>query len=360
MKINLVCGDDDFLVESEARQRIDRVLETYKDQKPNLEIVGGQILLKSDLQTLDRRLSESLLTLPLFSSEKVVWLKSVNFLKSAPAESAEQLIDHILGTLNRATALDLPVFVSASPIDRRLKIFKRLAEISVVSDLAGNAASLADRVFDIESEKLGLTFSASARNEFILKVGNDTRLIASELEKLSLFLGSSRQVESYDIREIVCAGSQENFFEPVDFFYAPALEDFRKSIDVYFRTHTDGRPLLAALLNRNRLLIQLKAADLLNSLKIGPSGMIGRTKIADLYNRLPCKVREKPITKPASLMAQNFWYLSQIATAAKRRPLEILLKISRALHRTAEDFVSSRDHGRLILDNLLPFLIAVN
>lgn len=360
MKINLICGDDEFLVESEARRQIDETIgrssgDAAADDSPDLEIIGAQILVKSDFQTLLNRLADSILTLPLFGPKKIIWLKSVDLLKSAPTESAQPLVDKFFEFLERATQVDLPIFISASPIDRRLKIFKRLVGLSMVCDISGNADLLANRVFEIESQKRNLSFPATVRDEFLLKVGNDTRLIANELEKLSLALDPSSNVESRHIREIVCAGNQERFFDLIDAFYSSSLPDFTSALEAYFRFHVDGRPLIAALQNRNRLLIQLKVAASLGAFKIGGSGMLSRPKIADLYGQLETKFYDEVGNKSASLMAQNVWYLSKIAVITAEKTLKTLVKISETLFNIANDFLSTRDHGRLILRSLLPF-----
>ena len=100
--------------------------------------------------------------------------------------------------------------------DRYQRIRDTLGEYCRVLEFArieeGDAAKWATGTADVAGVKLDL----DASRELVDSLGGDMMMIASELEKLILFVGENRRITLGDVETLVVAAKQRSFFELTD------------------------------------------------------------------------------------------------------------------------------------------------
>ncbi|MDR1456787.1 MAG: hypothetical protein LBI34_01885 [Puniceicoccales bacterium] len=285
MAVYFIYGNDAFLVEREIESII-RV--TGED---SFEILDGGAPPKSICESLQIALR----TLPLFAP-RAVWIKSPTFVQKAPSEQDEPFVMNLLNLLEHANCLGCHLFISSYAVDRRLKTFKQLLKVCDFKEVF----SAGETFLSEEINRRRLNFPAILKKKFLQKTGEDLHFIDGELEKLQLYGDPGQSVEEKDIDDLVCAGPENRFFEPIDAFFR---RDWRRLRDAMTGNGWESRTLIAAFQNRIRLLIQLKAANLRNISKYVVDGYMRRMKIQPL----PFAGKQSPC-----VFLQNPYYLSRL------------------------------------------------
>lgn len=195
--LHTIIGEDDFLV-AEAAKRIigDGV---------GLEVIDSNTSTNEELQLHDiRAAEESALTPPFLEPRKVTWWKNVRFLpgggksgdggegeKRGPSEAVKEAVAAFAKKLASLPFPDNQKFILSGPkllpTSIVAKTLAAAGELIVFDTRKKSAASL-DRAID-RAEELGMQFAPGAAERFIAIVGDDTRSIYSELDKMKAFLG---------------------------------------------------------------------------------------------------------------------------------------------------------------------------
>jgi len=156
---------------------------------------------------------EALLTFPFFGGEKLVWLKSANFLSDTPTgragaviEALEKLSEILTGGWPESTRF----LLSAVDVDKRRAFYKvlgKLGKVEVFDKVDSSKSGWEEEASALAGERAqarGLRLSGEALELFTLSTGGDRRVIENELEKLDLYLGAqSREVPVEAVRELV-------------------------------------------------------------------------------------------------------------------------------------------------------------
>ncbi|MDR2577089.1 MAG: hypothetical protein LBC42_03540 [Puniceicoccales bacterium] len=309
--INLVYGDDEFSVSRCAEQLAAEALS--RNSQWQVECFDGRLSCVEDFQKFNDEFENALATRPLFAPEKIFHIKFCTFLSKIPLACGETL-QRTLQLIGRAQELSLTVIVAASPIDRRLNSFKVLSKIAQRScEVTNCSSSAAENVFAEDVVRLSLRFSREVRDYFLGKVGDDARHVASELEKLKVFLGTGKMVRREDVQHLTVEGVSENFFEPIEAFYHCDAAAYATALERFFEGRGEPRALLAAFMNRNRLLLQIKAIQ-----------MSGHSRILDPDDDSDSHRGEKD---PCSILDQNPYYLKRLRRIVDRFLLEELTNL---------------------------------
>jgi len=210
-QIYVITGSDEGTVSEEA-------LKIYNKLKPeggddfSQEIFDGTAANADDALTACSQTVQSLQTLPFFGGGKTVWLKNVNFLgsdRTSMAEATKTGAEALLDCLKSGLPDDIQFIMSGSSFNKSRSLTKFLyAEGKVKSydkpDVSrdGWQEQVANNVRD-RARDLGLTFDHEALELFVMLAGEDTRQIASELEKIDIYLGDRREVNVDDVRLLV-------------------------------------------------------------------------------------------------------------------------------------------------------------
>ncbi len=156
---------------------------------------------------------QSLLTLPMFGGDKVVWLRNANFLGdnvTGRAKRTEAGVESLLNTLQEGMPEGVKFLLTAQGIDKRRSFWKFIeknAEVLAFERIDTSRDGWEDQVAALvhkRATELGLTLTPDALRLFVMLAGEQTRQIDNELEKLDLYLGPDRrEVNEDDVRLLV-------------------------------------------------------------------------------------------------------------------------------------------------------------
>ena len=210
-QIYAVVGSDEGAVKSRARELAQQL--TPKDTGD-----FGQDLIDGAADNADQAVSrihsaiEAIQTLPFFGPGKLVWLKDVNFCGDTVTGRSAQVIaalDQLQPFLSAGMPSGVVFLLSASEIDKRRSFYKSITKVATVehfdridtsrSGWEEEAESLA-RSLAAERE---LIFQPEALEVFVRLAGADTRQLRNELEKIDLYLGAKREIDTQSVRNLV-------------------------------------------------------------------------------------------------------------------------------------------------------------
>lgn len=166
---------------------------------------------------------EALLTFPFCGGEKLVWLKNANFLGDTPTGRAAAVIaalEKLTATLQAGLPEGTSFLLSASELDKRRSFYKQLQKLAKVE--VHDALDTSRPGWEEEAASLvrqgaadrGLSFAGEALEIFTLCTGGERRTIATEFEKLDLFLGPERrEISVEDVRQLVAMSRASVVFE---------------------------------------------------------------------------------------------------------------------------------------------------
>lgn len=215
----LIHGDDDFAVKQRARQ-------LYQQWSAELggmdhEIIDAQVTNSGEALKALSRLREGLNTLPFFGGGKAVWLQNCNFLgdeRAASAAAVTETLGELAQELKSFKWENVRLLISAGKVDKRKTFYKTLEKIGKIESFA--AWSVDDKNWMGEAESLALkalkargkSISDEALAELIESVGPNSRELANEVEKVSLYVGDKKEIDFGDVGAVVTRNKQARAF----------------------------------------------------------------------------------------------------------------------------------------------------
>ena len=198
---------------------------------------------------------EALLTVPFFGGDKLVWLKSVNFLADNVLGRSAAVLDS-LEKLGDLLAKGLPsgvkFLISAIDGDKRRSFYKTLskvAKVEVFDKVDATRAGWEEEVSGVvegRAAQNGLSFTAEALELFTLLTGGDTRQIENEIEKLDIYLGAGRRkATADDVRLLVPLSRAGVIFELGN---AVAVRDPKRCLSLMEQLLRQGESAIGILL----------------------------------------------------------------------------------------------------------------
>ena len=337
----VIAGKDEFLVEEDA-------LKFYRDAikkagaDADSQIISAQITRVDDALQIEREFSEAVATLSMFGGKKVIWLRNLNWLSSAKhSESAavKESLAHMLDLIAKSNDM-VSIIISASPVDGRrkdLQVLKSVANEFIVHSYAapkpwetqGEQTIMQMAKVTEKFKKLGVKFEPDVPEVLVGRVGESTRMVLMEAEKLAIYAGPGGTVRARDVLFIVPPFGEGEFFEPIEAFAARDLNWALESLDRYFFNESSCRPLIAALHNRLRLLIQIRSLADSGDIKLTATGIPkGQFDVAVGRHSATFGSAAK---SSANVFSQNPWYLTtQVAPAAFHYTLSELIDLQLA------------------------------
>jgi len=174
-----------------------------------------------------------------------------------------------------------------------------------------------------EAKVLGVNISPDATRLLVAKVGANTRLIVEEVRKLSTYIEPDATIEESHVAELTPNVAEGDFFESAEAFFSADLKWTLAALQRHFFAGGDARPVISALQNRNRILIQVRALLDAGEARIGGRGIEGLPQAAPTYAE---KFGEAVGEKSAyNLFTQNAWYVGKLASSAKLPHLRRLI-----------------------------------
>ncbi|MFB2921556.1 MULTISPECIES: DNA polymerase III subunit delta [Aerosakkonema] len=193
MPISIYWGDDDYLIERNVNLLRDTLVH------PDWQIFNfsryqfGEDNFRAALNEI--------LTPPICKGGRLVLVSNLGELKTSDETKIEELSRYLVNIPDTNHLL----LTSQSKLDNRLKFTKLLSQYAQVKEFslipAWDTQKLTNRVKEAARE-LSMWISDEAANLLAVSVGNNTRLLFNELEKLSLVAVGS-EIEVYHVKSLV-------------------------------------------------------------------------------------------------------------------------------------------------------------
>jgi len=317
-KFTFICGQDDYLVGRAGRERFEGMAAGTADEFSR-EVISGFAANVDEVAAAVNRFREAVQTLPLFGGRRVIWLKDVNFLGdtvTGKAESTGKLVEDLQEILEAVVPTDVGVLVTAAPVDRRRSFAKwceRNADY-VLTDSDGSALEALSAVVSAEADSLGADVEPGAVELLVAKVGANTRLLVEEVRKLANYAGGAGggriRITEEAVAELTPNFAEGDFFEASEAFFSGSLQRTLDALHRHFFAGGDARPVITALQNRNRLVLQIRALVDSGDAWTGPRGLENLSKAAAVH---AAKYAEAATAKSAyNLFAQHPYYLGKL------------------------------------------------
>lgn len=201
MPIYLYWGEDDFAIAEAAtalhRQLLDPVWSSFNYDK-----------LTADQPDAIRQGLNQAMTPPFGAANRLVWLADTSLCQRCP----EALLSELERTLPELPETTTLLLTTGSKPDSRLKSTKLLQKHATIQEFGliptWKTDLLVKQVKQVAQES-GVKLTAHGAELLADLVGNDTRQLHSELEKLRLYVGNSKQpIDEAAIATLVTASSQ--------------------------------------------------------------------------------------------------------------------------------------------------------
>ncbi len=218
----VIAGSDDGQVREEALALYNE-LTGGNDDGFTHEVVDGNADNSESAFQICSSAVQSLLTMPMFGGDKVVWLRNVNFLGddvTGRSQRTEAGVEGLRKVLEKGLPEGIQFILSADKIDKRKGFWKFLeknAKVRSYDKIDISRDGWQDEVAGLVEKKAreaGLEFEDDAMELFIMLAGEQSKQISNELEKLDLYLGKERRVVSLDdVRKLVPLSRAAVIFE---------------------------------------------------------------------------------------------------------------------------------------------------
>jgi DNA polymerase-3 subunit delta len=349
-----LCGADDFLVGRLARERFDALAADVPDEFAR-EVVNGFAGNVGEAAGAVNRFREAVQTVAMFGGRRLVWLKDVNFLADSVTGRAEgtlravEDLQQVLAAVNPEETL---VLVSASPVDRRRSFPKwceKQADFTLVGgdgEAGGEALAAVARA---EAQGLGTRFEPGAVELLLAKVGANTRLLVEEVNKLAAYAGEGEAITEAHVAELTPNAAEGDFFESAEAFFSGDLRWTLAALGRHFFAGGDARPVISALQNRNRILLQVRALLDAGEVRLGPRGLDGMPRAAAAFGRHFTGAAEK---SSFNLFSQNPWYVGKLAGGARLPSLRRLIDNQREFLHAFAEIIRRPDEQEAVLRDL--------
>ncbi len=355
---SFICGPDDFLVNRLGKERFAALAAEAAADEFSQEIASGFAANVDEVETAVNRFREIVQTVPMFGGRRVVWFKDVNFLAdtvTGRAEGTLAQVEALQELLEKVNPGDVAVVITAAPVDRR-RAFPKWCEGHAEFTLAGGDGESGGEglaaVAQAEARECGATFGDGALEVLLQKTGANTRLLTEETRKLATYTGDRGVIEAAQVEELTPNFAEGDFFAAADRFFAGDLPGTLAELQRHFFNGGDARPIISALQNRNRILIQCRV--LIDAGDLRAPGPYGFDKAA--WARAQAAYA-KPFggdTEKSSyhIFTQNQWYAGKLVGGARLPALRRLIDNQQELVRAFEEIIRRPDEQESVLRDL--------
>lgn len=312
-----ICGPDDFLVGRLGRERYDELAREIDDEFSR-ETISGYAANVAEVEAAVNRFREALQTISMFGGRRLVWLKDVNFLADSVtgrAESTLKQVEEVQRLLEANDPANVAVLITASPIDRR-RAFPKWAEKHGDFALIGGDgdASALGGVLMAEAKKLDVAIEPGAIELMLTKIGANTRLLIEEVRKLSAYVDEGQPITEEAVAELTPNVAEGDFFEAAEAFFSGDIKWTLAALHRHFFSGGDARPIISALQNRNRILLQVRALIDAGDARLGGRGLDGLKTAASKHESKFVGATGK---SAYNLFTQNAWYVGKLASGGR-------------------------------------------
>jgi DNA polymerase-3 subunit delta len=361
-----VCGPDDFLVNRIGQQLFAERAAAAGADEFSREVISGFANNVDEVGAAVGRFRDAVQTIPMFGGKRVVWFKDVNFLADTVTGRAGGTLEQV-GALQELLARvapdDVTIVITAAPVDRR-RSFSKWCEASADFILVGGdgdgAGEALVSVALAEARELGARFGDGAVELLLEKVGPNSRLLTEEVRKLAAYAGGDLAagaaageavIEEAHVAELTPNTAQGDFFEAADRFSAGDLPGTLRALQRHFYAGGDARPMLAALQNRTRILIQARVLLDAGDLRLGGNG-VDKAAFARAQEAYAPHFGGDTEKSSFNIFTQNQWYLGKLIGAAKLPSLRRLIDNQQEFIHAFEEIVQRPNEQETVLRDM--------
>ena len=356
--IHLVAGNDEMAVKSRAKE-LAAELSPAEGGEFAVETIDAHADNAEHATSIIRETILSLSMAGFLSSEKLVWLKSANFLSDTQLGGSKAVLE-ALEELQKVLEAGFPagtrfLFSAISPDKRRTayKSLTKLASTDILDKPSGGPRfdedEAARQAASSAARERKLKFHPDALARFAAYVGSDTRQVLNELDKIDTYLGvERREILEDDIRLLVPETRRGIIFELGNCLARRNLREASSCLQKLIAQGEDPIGLLYAAIMPT--IQRMTAAAVLiqeYGLRVPPSYPAFQSAL----EQLPADAQEiLPRKKDGTLNAYGF-YLS--AQEAKRFKAQELAGATIACAEATTSIMSTGSDPALILQQLL-------
>lgn len=345
--VALIWGQDDFAVDRRARQLFEEWTRAVPEAER--EILDARADNSAEALRSLGRLREALQTLPFFGSEKLVWFRNCTFLgddRMAASVAVTGELSALAQELKRFDWRGVRLLISAPvAVDRRRVLYKTLEAIGQVEEHPGLSpedshwVEQAETFVRRELAARGKRITDTALGRLMSAVGPHLRLLASETEKLSLYVGERSEITAEDVDAIVSGWKQARAFALAEALgdrqLPAALQALDKELwEIRLKVDKDKSSigLLYGLIAKVRLLLLLKELVRLGHLTPGASPNQVRAGLARLpTDLLPADRRYNPAAQHPYVVSKALAQVANYSTRELVRAMDTLLECNQRL-----------------------------
>lgn len=342
-KFTFICGEDEFLVAEKGQAWFTSVSKDI-DEDLSKEVIDGRAGKVEEVSAIVEQFSEAVQTQALFGGQKVVWLKSVNFISNSQTGNAKgtiDLLERLKIILSTVDSSAVSVLITACPIYKVRSFYKwcqQAAQFELLDHQKDGYSKLEERIIAFcNSEKI--TISTIAVQKLIEKVNGNARLVSVEIEKLAVFVGVGGTIDENTVNELVPNFGEGDFFEATDAFFSGNLEWTLEALKRHFFSNSESRPLLGSLQSRNRLMIQLKILKDSGEIKSGT--MLSKNTLARLSGKFLHHFDDEETKSNLNVFTQNPYYLGRLFKDSENFSLKQLVDFQIAFSEVFELIIES-------------------
>jgi DNA polymerase-3 subunit delta len=366
-----VVGSDEGAVKKRARELAAELAP--KDAGDfGVDLLDGAVENTDQSVTRIHETVQAIQTFPFFGSEKLVWLKDVNFLGDSTVGRSTQVqtaLEQLKEILSDGLPSDVTVLLSATEVDKRRSFYKAISKLGRFEQLdridtskSGWEEAVEGMAQHMAGEK-GLRFQPEAVEAFARLAGADSRQIENEIEKIDLYLSGdvadslkpreSRKITLEVVRRLVAKTATGVIWELGN---AIARRNLSEALDLLqqllFQGETAMGILFAAIIPTMRNLLAAKELCVTNGLRPPQAPF----QFGPMINRLPeSAVSFLPRKKDGSI---NTYALGLAACEIHRFSIEELQQGLKDCLAANIRLVTTQLEPRLILSDLLVKLLA--
>jgi DNA polymerase-3 subunit delta len=360
----LIWGEDEFAVKTRAKQLY--VAWCQEAGGMDHELIDGAVSNSGEALKAVAKLREALQTLPFFGGSKVVWLQNCNFFgeeRVASAQAVTAVLAELAEELKAFRWEGVKLLISGGKVDKRRIFYKTIEKIGSVEGFAGlstedkdwaDQAEVFARKELTERKKI---IDDEACSELVVRVGPNLRLLASEIEKLSLFVGARVEIILQDVDAIVTRQKHARAFALGDALGDRDLPRLLRTLDNELwemRTEKDRSVigLLYGLITKVRVLLFLK--------ELAAQGLLKQTndfsRFKQQLEKIPAEVL--PEDRKYSPLGLNPYVLFRALPQATNYQTEELVEAMDLLLRCNQRLVSSSLDDATLLQQTLVSIVS--
>ncbi len=351
-----ICGPDDFIVNRLGKERFEALAAEAGADEFSREIINGFAGNVDEVESAVNCFRDAVQTVPMFGGKRVVWFKDMNFLADSVTGRAEgtlKQVEALQELLGKVNGNEVAIVITAAPVDRR-RSFPKWCEGRADFTLAGggdgeSAGEALAAMVQNEAREWDVTFSPGALELLLQKVGTNTRLLTEETRKLATYAGEGGVIEDAQVEELTPNFAEGDFFATADRFFAGDLPGTLAELQRHFFAGGDARPIISALQNRNRILIQCRV--LMDNGELRAPGPYGFDKAAwARAQEAYAKHFGGDATKSSfNLFTQNQWYAGKLVGGARLPSLRRLIDNQQEFIRVFEEIVRRPNEQETVL-----------